>query len=248
MLANFDLNQLLTFPVKDAQARKQFLIGTLIYLASFIIPIIPSLFAIGYGMRIMRQVLRGEQPRMIEWDDWGEMFTDGVRLFGVRLVFMLPIFLLLCPLIGLNVALPFVIENAHQNAEWLILIFPLLMGVFFLIFIPLSLVISVILPAAEVHVTDKGEFGAAFRVREWWEIFRANWGGFLLAVAIIYVISFLLSFIVQFAMLTIVLICVLPLVLPGVGMYMSLVMYTAFAQAYKEGKERLLSRQEIVKP
>ena len=73
MLSNFDLNHLLAFPVKDAQARKQFLIGALLYLASFIIPIIPSLFAIGYGMRIMRQVLRGEQPRMIECDDWGEM-------------------------------------------------------------------------------------------------------------------------------------------------------------------------------
>jgi len=31
----------------------------------------------------------------------------------------------------------------------------------------------------------------------------------------------------------------LPFVLPTIGMYMSLVMYTAFAQAYKVGKERL---------
>ena len=159
---------------------------------------------------------------------------------------MLPIFLLLCPLIGLNVALPFILENPHQNADWIVIIFPLLMGVFFLIFIPLSLVISVILPAAEVHVTDKGEFGAAFRVREWWEIFHANWGGFLLAIAIIYVISFLLSFIVQFAMLTIVLICVLPFVLPVAGMYISLIMYTAFAQAYKEGQERLAKQPVVV--
>lgn len=121
------------------------------------------------------------------------------------------------------------------------------MGVFFLIFIPLSLVISVILPAAEVHVTDKGEFGAAFRVREWWKIFRSNWGGFLLALAISYGISFALTIVVQFAMFTIVLICLLPFLLPGKGLYMSLVMYTAFAQAYKEGKERLLSKQESVK-
>jgi hypothetical protein len=38
MLANFDLNHLLTFPIKDDQARKQFLIGTLVYLAGFIVP------------------------------------------------------------------------------------------------------------------------------------------------------------------------------------------------------------------
>lgn len=47
MHSNFDLNHLLTFPVKDAQARKQLLIGVLVYLAAFIIPIIPILFVTG---------------------------------------------------------------------------------------------------------------------------------------------------------------------------------------------------------
>jgi hypothetical protein len=217
----------------------------LVYLAGFIIPIVPMLFATGYMMRIMRQVLKGDQPHMIEWDEWGEMFVDGARLFGVRLVFMLPIFLLLCPLIGFNVALPFIMESTSQNADWIVFIFPLPMGVFFLILIPLSLVISIVLPAAEVHVTDKGEFAAAFRVREWWEIFRANWGGFLLALAIAYGISFALTIVVQFAMFTIVLICVLPFILPGIWMYMSLVMYAAFAQAYKGGQEGLV-KQPVV--
>jgi len=246
MLSNFDLNHLLTFPLKETESRKQFLIGMLIYLAAFIIPIIPMLFATGYMMRIMRQVLKGERPRMIAWDEWGEMFTDGARLFGVRLVFMLPIFLLLCPLIGFNVALPFIMEHASQNADWIAIIFPLLFGGFFLILMPLSLVISVILPAAEVHVTDKGEFAAAFHVREWWAIFCANWGGFLLALAIAYGISFVLTIVVQFAMLTLVLICVLPFILPGIWMYMSLVMYAAFAQAYKGGQERLQTEREII--
>ena len=33
MLSNFDLNHLLTFPLKETESRKQFLIGMLIYLA-----------------------------------------------------------------------------------------------------------------------------------------------------------------------------------------------------------------------
>ena len=247
MLSNFDLNHLLTFPVKDAEARKQFLIGSLIYLASFIIPIIPLLFATGYMMRIMRQVLKGEQPRMIEWDEWGEMLVDGARLFFVRLVYMLPFLLLLCPLIGVSIALPLIIENAGNNADWIVVLFPIVFGGSFLVFIPLMLVLSVLLPAAEVHVTDKVEFAAAFRVREWLKIFRANWSGFLLALAIAYGISFALTIVVQFAMFTIVLICVLPFILPGITMYMSLVMYAAFAQAYKGGQERLQTEHEVVK-
>jgi hypothetical protein len=239
MLANFDLNHLLTFPIKEPEARKQFLIGALVYLVSFVIPILPLLVATGYMMRIMRQVLKGEPPHMIAWDDWTEMFIDGARLFGVRLVVLVPLFLLLCPLIGLSIALPFIMENAGHNADWIALLYPLLFGGFFLLLFPLSLVSGLILPAAEVHVTDKFEFAAAFRVREWWPIFRVNWSGFLLALAIAFAVNFALGLIVQFAMITFVLICLLPFLLPVTAMYLSLVMYTAFAQAYKEGRDRL---------
>ena len=41
MLSNFDVNHLLTFPLKDTEARKQFLIGTLVYLTAFLVPILP---------------------------------------------------------------------------------------------------------------------------------------------------------------------------------------------------------------
>ena len=243
MLSHFDLSYLLTFPIKDDQARKQFLIGALVFLASFVVPILPTLVVTGYTMRIMRQVLKGERPHMVAWDEWTEMLIDGARLFGVRLIIMLPIFLLLCPLMGLSFAFPFIIENAGRNADWIILLYPLLLGGFSLLLIPLSIVSGVILPAAEVHVTDKVEFGAAFRVREWWPIFRANWSGFLLVLVIGYAMNFALGIIMQFAMITIVLICVLPFVLPGIGLYVSLVMYSAFAQAYITGKEQLQSAE-----
>jgi hypothetical protein len=239
MLANFDLNHLLTFPIKEADARKHFLTGALVYLAAFIIPLIPIIFVTGYMMRIMRQVLGGEQPHMVAWDDWSGMFEDGVKLFGIRLVFLIPVFLFLCPLMGLSFGMPFILENADRYPNWIALIFPLLMGLFFLIFIPFSIVLGVILPVAEVHVADKGEFAAGFRIREWWPVFRANLGGFLLALGITYAITFGLGLIVQFAMFTLVLACLLPFILPALGMYTMLVMYPVFAQAYKEGRDRL---------
>ena len=48
----------LLFPVKDAAARKQFLIACLVTLAGFIIPLIPTLVLMGYGVKIMRQVIQ----------------------------------------------------------------------------------------------------------------------------------------------------------------------------------------------
>lgn len=241
MLANFDLNYLLTFPVKDAEARKQFLIGALVYLAAFVIPIIPMLLIIGYVMRLMRQVLAGEQPRMVAWDRWEEMLSDGARLFGVQLVFMLPFFLILCPLMSFSFVLPFLAESGN-NSDWLVALMPLLMAGGFLILIPMMILLGVFLPAAQVHVVAKKEFAAAFRVREWWPIFRVNLGGFLLAIAISYAISFALSILMQFAMFTIILICVLPFLLPTTGIYMMLIIYPTFANAYKEGRDRLAAQ------
>jgi hypothetical protein len=239
MLANFDLNHLLTFPIKEKEDRKQFLIGALVYLSSFIIPLLPLILVTGYAARIIRQILAGEQPRMVAWDDWGGMLTDGARIFGVRLVIMLPFLLLMCPFMGLSFALPFLMENASSDLEWLVILIPVFFIGAFLILVPLILIASFVLPAAEIHVVEKNEFGAAFRVREWWPVFRANLGGFLLALAITYAISFAMSIIMQFAMLTFVLICLLPFFIPVTGVYMMLVLYAAFAQAYKGGLDRL---------
>ena len=64
-------------------------------------------------------------------------------------------------------------------------------------------------------------------------------GGFVLAYLVSMVAGFVLTFIVQIAMITIVLICVLPFIMPAITFYITLVMYAAFAQAYKDGKDRL---------
>ena len=71
----------LLFPVRDAEARKQFLIACLVTLAGFIIPLIPSIILMGYGVRIMRQVItERKKPSMPEWQgsNWSEMLTDGL--------------------------------------------------------------------------------------------------------------------------------------------------------------------------
>lgn len=242
MLANFDLNQLLTFPIKEAEDRKQFLIGVLVYLASFIVPIIPLILVTGYAARLIRQVLAGEQPRMVPWDDWGAMLTDGLRIFGVRMVLVLPLLLLMGPLMVLSFALPFLIDNTSSDLGWLAVLIPILIAGVFMILVPIMLIASFILPAAEIHVIEQNEFGAAFRIREWWPVFRANLGGFLLALAITYAVSFALTIFMQFAMLTVVLICLLPFLLPVTGVYMMLVLYAAFAQAYKAGLDRLTTQ------
>jgi hypothetical protein len=239
VISNLNIEHILTFPFKETESRKNFLIGTLIYLASFVIPILPLILVMGYIARIMRQVFNGEEPRMPAWDNWESMLKDGVYLFSVRLVYMIPLFAVMIPFfIGFWFLPLWLSSNSGMGDEFTALLFPL-MGLFMLVFIPLSLALSLIVPAAEVHTIAHNDFAAGFRVREWWPIFRANWGGFIVAYLVSMVAGFALTLIVQIAMVTIVLICILPIVMPAISMYITLVMYTAFANAYKDGKDRI---------
>ncbi len=239
MIANFNLSELFLFPIKDKETRNKFLIASLVYFVSFIIPIVPLIFAMGYTARIMRDVINGKDLNMPAWDDWESMFKEGLYLFGVRFAYTLPLIVIILPLyIGMMLT-PFWLDASSGANENTATLFFLLFGAAMIIIFPLSLALGIIVPAAEAHTVASSDFAAGFRIREWWAIFRANWSGFLLAYLIAIVASSILSMLVGIAMVTIVLFCVIPFIMPAITAYLSLVMYAAFAQAYKDGKAKL---------
>ena len=239
MIGNIDLSKLFLFPIKDNEARRNFIITSLVYLASFIIPILPLIAIMGYTARIMRQVVNGEEPHMTVWDDWESLLKDGLYLFGVRMIYMLPLFVIVLPLSFGMSFLPLWMGSNQGSADQFIGIYFLLFAVVMTVTFPVSLALGIMLPAAETHTIVNNDFAAGFRVREWWAIFRANWTGFLLAYIIALVASMILSSVVGIAMITIVLICLLPFIMPAISAYLTLVMYAAFAHAYKDGQTKL---------
>jgi len=239
MLFGYDLNHLFSFPVRDREALKYFLIGCVIYLAGFIIPIIPWLIVTGYSAILIRQILKGDQPHLVPWDNWEMLLKDGAILFGVRLIYTLPIFLMMVPLFIILFTFPFLAGNNDQILGIASLVLALLSSMTVILIMPLSLVIGLIAPAAEVHVIAHDDFMAGFRIKEWWPIFKKNWGGFLVSLAIMYGLLMVMSVVLQIMFFTIVLICLLPFFTPVVSMYITLIEYAAFAQAYKEGQDRL---------
>jgi hypothetical protein len=240
MFFGIDLNQTFSFPFKDADSRKYFLIGCLISLTAFIIPILPFFILYGYAVRIVKQILNNEAPHMIAWDDWGDMFKDGAKMFGIRIIYSIPILILTAPLFISSIVMPIFIGNS--NGSEMDALFPILMVIVFgtiCLLIPISLLLAVVIPAAEMHIVEKDEFAAGFRIREWWEILRANLSGFVAALAIYMVSSMILGFAIQLIGATLIFACLLPFLLPAMTMYILLIMYTTIAQAYKGGKEKL---------
>ena len=243
MLYGFNLSDLLFFPFRDSKSRKYFLIGCLIYLAAFMIPILPWLIASGYSAALIRQVLSGEKPHLVPWDNWEAMLKDGARLVGIRLIYSSPLLLLFVPLVLFSFAVtlyPVFTQNGDsQGFVAAYLIFMLVITGITGLIIPLSLAIGLLVPAAEVHVIAKDDFAAGFQFKEWWPIFKKNWGGFVVALGIIYAIMMVVGVAMQILMITVVLICLLPFFMPAFSMYYSVIHYVAFTQAYKDGEDRL---------
>ena len=242
MLYGFNLSDLLIFPFRDSESRKYFFLGCLIYLASFFVPILPWLIASGYSAALIRQVLNGEEPHLVPWDHWEVMLKDGARLVGIRLIYSSPLLLLFVPLILFSFAFAlypvFTHNGDSQSLGTAYLIFILVMTGLSILIMPLSLAIGLLVPAAEVHVIAKDDFSAGFQFREWWAIFKQNWGGFVVALGILYAVMMIVGMAMQFLFLTIVLICLLPLLMPALSMYLTVVQYVAFTQAYKDGRDR----------
>jgi hypothetical protein len=244
MFFGIDLKELLYFPFKDADSRKYFLIGALISISAFIVPILPYFLLTGYAVQIARQVFKGESLRMVAWEDWGGMFKDGAMVFGVRIIYSLPIMILILPMMIVSFVIPF-IASESSNPDALLAIFIGVIGLTLCLVIPVSIASALFIPAAEMHVIEKNEFAAGFRIREWWAIFRANMGGFIAAFAIYYLISMALAIIIQILGATLILACLIPILLPAVTFYIVLIMYISIGQAYREGKAKLEAGENI---
>ena len=179
MLFGSSLNHLFVFPLQDSEARKQFLIGCLIYLAGFFIPILPWLIVTGYSAVLIRQVLNGEKPHLVPWDNWEALLKDGARLFGIQLIYLSPLLLLILPVFLMFLAFPFFSilfqHSDHQSMGMVSLLFVLGITGISLLLVPLSLAIGLIVPAAEINVIARDEFAAGFQVKQWWPIFNKNW-------------------------------------------------------------------------
>lgn len=238
-----NLQATLLFPVRDAESRKQFLIASVIMLASMIVPILPMLIVLGYGAKIMRQVIdEGREPSMPDWQgsDWGALLMEGLRLWGVRMLYSLPLMLLMgCGFIFIFAGTGLLASEGGDVPPALGgLAFMIGFGVIMLLGL-LALPLGIVLGAVESHVVTKQSFQAAFQFKEWAPIFRKSFIQFLLAYVIVMAANMVLIFAMQIAMMTIVLLCVMPFLMMGISTYIALVMSALFAQAYAAGRAAL---------
>ena len=80
------LEEAINYPREDEEWVRNVLIGAVLTL--FGVLVVPAVLVFGYYMRVMRGSLAGdaEPPR---FDEWGDLFSDGLKGFVVAFVYML---------------------------------------------------------------------------------------------------------------------------------------------------------------
>ena len=189
---SIDFGRTFTFVTEDPDWITKVLVGGLFTLLSAILVGIP--FVLGYWARMVKAVAAGQARPLPAWDDLGGIFSDGLRLLGVYLVYVLGLALAL-GLVGGVVMIPLFAMGAVDRGEG---VAAALGGIGILLFYAVVLLVSlaamVYLPAALLRSVLRDSFAEGFAAREVVAFIQANLGNYALALVIYLLASFLSQF------------------------------------------------------
>jgi len=191
------------YPISDW---KKLLTLGILFLLSFLL--IPAFLAIGYAFRALKATIAGfdELP---EFDEWGEMFIDGVKVFVVSIAYMI---------------IPLIIIFAG--------IFLQAGGIITVVGSILAIIFGLLLTIAIAHMAfNDSQLGAAFRISEILDVIAdIGWVDYIIWYIVVIIVAGIISFI---ANLVIGLISgLMGLIAPLVGSAVSYILSALFVQPY----------------
>lgn len=134
-------------PFAGRDSAKKLVVGSLLNLIPGL-----NLLTLGYALRLMRDVLAGEETELPPWEGWGGLFLDGVRVLVVGGAFVL----------------------APATLHWL--------GAGEVLTVLAFGVAAALEPMALVRLAPFGRLGAAFEIGKIWQDVRLLFAGYFPAV------------------------------------------------------------------
>lgn len=179
-VVNMDIIEEIKFPSKDSEWIQKVLIGGIV----FVIPIV-NLIVCGYLLKVMRGAM-DNKPSMPKWEDWGNLFINGLIAAIIGLIYMI------IPILILGASAGSIIMAAiSENPEML---FTAIAGAFggLLIAGLLALIFGFLLPMALSLYVKENSIGAAFRFKEVLSRIKSVFGDYLMVYIVVIALSFIL--------------------------------------------------------
>jgi hypothetical protein len=178
---------------EDPEWLKKLGIGTLIGLLmlllipTIILWVVPFVALLGYTVVALRNVMNSVERPLPEWDNWGEFFSLGFKVFAATFIWALPIILLTLPL-----ALGSAFIDQQGGAEGVgiaMLVCGSCLAVLW------GLFITVLTPAIYVRIAATDRFASAFELGPMLAFTRDNLGNVILALLLLIVVGIIASFV-----------------------------------------------------
>ena len=165
-----DFGKAFSFVFEDEDWIKKIVVGGLISL----IPVIGAFLVLGWGVEVIKRVIRDDAEILPDWSDFGGYLARGFMVFLVAFVYMLPVILLqVCS------SLPFLYESADDT---LITIFTIVTVCFGCLTTLYSIAAYLFLPAAIANYADTDDISAAFKLGEIFKMVRDNIGTYAMVL------------------------------------------------------------------
>lgn len=172
-----ELGKAFSSPFKDPAWISKFIIaGVFILLSVFLIgiPII-----VGYLIQVTQRVMRREEHPLPPWNDIGIMFVTGFKYCVVYLIYLLPVFILLIPIIGIAAA-----SGLADSPDVVGIFATVYLFAFTLLIVPYSLILTAIMPIVAYRFAEREKIGDALDVGRIFRDFRLNWQNTLIVALI----------------------------------------------------------------
>jgi hypothetical protein len=178
-----DIGKAFTFVFEDDDWVVKVLIAIGILVAGMVLSwlIIPAVLAglllSGYGLEITRRVIRGDSTVLPAWDDWGQLFVDGLQVAVIGIVYALPIIIIsFC----VGAPLSWMAEGSDAMSAY----FGFALGCFNFWW---AILLSFLLPAAIGRFAAEGELASAFHFGEIFAMVRDNLATYLITAVMVWV-------------------------------------------------------------
>lgn len=182
-----DFAQAFRFFFEDPDWVKKLLIGGLLALGGVIL--IPTIFSAGYALRVVRRTAAGEARPLPEFDDWGGLFVDGIKVAAVYLGHLALVMIGPAIIFLVSIAMTggFAVDRRNTALEGLVGL-----GIFvaYLLLIGLSLALMVYMPAPLARLAQTDSIGAAFDVRQNVAFIHRNLANYGLTLLLYLITSF----------------------------------------------------------
>lgn len=228
-----DIGKAITFVFEDPEWLKKVAIGTGVTLLGlifsvFLIGLIPLLMVLGYTVLLARNVMDGVEHPLPEWQDWGDLFIRGLKLFLILLIWAIPLIF-----VSLGSSLPPALMD-DPDLQGIAAAVATCCGCLTLI---LSIVYALIEPVIFFRFARTNEFASGFELDRIFRLLGDNIVNIIVAIivaAVVGVILMILGGIVG----TILLVMGLIVTIPAAGFLSSLVEAHLFGQVGREAEAK----------